>query len=88
MHGPADADECPIASLLLCCCAAPPGSLPQQLAGARLPKRRKLVDRRASKGRKLRYHVMEKLVGFMAPAELVAPPFAEQLFGNLFSHQG
>ncbi|WIA09873.1 hypothetical protein OEZ85_010087 [Tetradesmus obliquus] len=68
--------------------AAPPGSLPQQLAGARPPKRRKLVDRRASKGRKLRYHVMEKLVGFMAPAELVAPPFAEQLFGNLFSHQG
>lgn len=31
---------------------------------------------------------MDKLVGFMAPAELVQPPFAEQLFGNLFSHEG
>lgn len=32
------------------------------------PKRRKTVDRRASKGRKLRYHVHEKLVNFMTPA--------------------
>jgi hypothetical protein len=80
-----------LSCLLTCansCCAASPGSLPQQLAGARPPKRRKLVDRRASKGRKIRYHTMDKLVGFMAPAELVPPPFAEQLFGNLFSHQG
>ena len=34
---------------------------------------RKNVDRRASKGRKLRYHVMEKLVGFM-PAVAMHPP--------------
>jgi protein AATF/BFR2 len=32
------------------------------------PKRRKAVDRRASKGRKLRFHVHDKLVNFMAPA--------------------
>jgi protein AATF/BFR2 len=32
------------------------------------PKRRKAVDRRASKGRKLRFHVHDKLVSFMAPA--------------------
>ena len=32
---------------------------------------RKNVDRRASKGRKLRYHVMEKLVGFMPSARSV-----------------
>lgn len=32
------------------------------------PKRRKTVDRRASKGRKLRFHVHDKLVNFMAPA--------------------
>jgi len=49
------------------------------------PKRRKVVDRRASKGRKLRYHVMDKLVGFCAPVERQLPPFAEQLFANLFA---
>jgi protein AATF/BFR2 len=48
------------------------------------PKQRKAVDRRASKGRKLRYHVHEKLVNFMAPVELQAPQFAAQLFSNLF----
>ncbi len=48
------------------------------------PKQRKAVDRRASKGRKLRYHVHEKLVNFMAPVELAAPQFAAQLFSNLF----
>jgi protein AATF/BFR2 len=47
-----------------------------------------MVDRRASKGRKLRFHTMDKLVGFMAPKELVLPPVAEQLFGNLFNHAG
>jgi len=50
----------------------------------RPPKRRKTVDRRASKGRKLRYHVHDKLVAFCAPVELVPPPFAAQLFSNLF----
>jgi protein AATF/BFR2 len=62
--------------------------VPAQLASARPAKRRKVVDRRASKGRKLRFHTMDKLVGFMAPRELILPPFAEQLFGNLFSHEG
>ncbi|KAI8464900.1 MAG: apoptosis antagonizing transcription factor-domain-containing protein [Monoraphidium minutum] len=57
-------------------------------AAARPPKRRKAVDRRASKGRKLRYSVMDKLVGFCAPAELAPPPFAAQLFGNLFGGGG
>lgn len=48
------------------------------------PKQRKVVDRRASKGRKLRYHIHEKLVNFMAPVELEAPQYASQLFSNLF----
>ncbi|KAG2443212.1 hypothetical protein HYH02_009286 [Chlamydomonas schloesseri] len=58
-------------------------------AGApKAAKKRKLVDRRASKGRKLRYHVQEKLVAFMAPVESELPPFAAQLFSNLFGHAG
>ena len=48
------------------------------------PKQRKLVDRRASKGRKLRYHIHEKLVNFMAPTELQAPQYASNIFANLF----
>ena len=44
------------------------------------------MDRRASKGRKLRYHVHEKLVNFMTPSEGIgtAPGLAAQLFGSLF----
>eukprot|EP00775_Hariotina_reticulata_P001616 gene1616-1956_t len=68
--------------------SAPLGSLPADHLTARPAKRRKVVDRRASKGRKIRYHTMEKLVNFMAPADLVTPPFAEQLFANLFSNEG
>ncbi|KAL6764675.1 apoptosis-antagonizing transcription factor [Haematococcus lacustris] len=49
-------------------------------------KKRKLVDRRASKGRKIRYNVQEKLVNFMAPVNIDPPPFTEQLFANLFAH--
>lgn len=71
--------------VFLVLCAAP-GGLSSQLAAARPAKRRKVVDRRASKGRKIRYHTLDKLVGFMAPSELVTPPFAEQLFANLFTH--
>ncbi|PRW61539.1 AATF isoform X1 [Chlorella sorokiniana] len=52
------------------------------------PKHRKAVDRRASKGRKLRYHVHSKLVNFMTPVELEAPQFAAQLFSNLFGGAG
>jgi protein AATF/BFR2 len=73
---------------LLLWVAAPLGSLPADQLAARPAKRRKLVDRRASKGRKIRFHTMEKLVNFMAPADLVPPPFAEQLFANLFSPEG
>ncbi|GLI61940.1 hypothetical protein VaNZ11_004501 [Volvox africanus] len=51
-------------------------------------KKRKLVDRRASKGRKLRYHVQDKLVAFMAPVDFTPPPFAANLFSNLFGHSG
>lgn len=42
------------------------------------------MDRRASKGRKLRYHIHEKLVNFMAPVELEAPLYAANVFSNLF----
>ena len=53
------------------------------LAAASKPaKRRKIVDRRASKGRKLRYHVQQKLVNFCAPVELEVPPWAEKIFGS------
>ena len=48
------------------------------------PKQRRAVDRRASKGRKLRYHVHEKLINFVAPVELAAPQFAANVFANLF----
>lgn len=47
-------------------------------------KQRKQVDRRASKGRKIRYHVHEKLVNFMTPVELDSPLYASNLFANLF----
>ncbi|XP_050115259.1 uncharacterized protein LOC126593280 [Malus sylvestris] len=33
-------------------------------------KKRKIVDRRASKSRKIRYNVHEKIVNFMAPRRL------------------
>ncbi|XP_071936113.1 uncharacterized protein [Coffea arabica] len=47
-------------------------------------KKRKIVDRRASKSRKIRYHVHEKLVNFMAPLPADIPPMAPKLFENLF----
>ena len=48
-------------------------------------KKRRVVERRASKGRKLRYQVMEKLVHFMTPVQRAQPPaLAAQLFANLF----
>ena len=52
--------------------------------GAPAPKRRRQVDRNASKGRKLRFQVMEKLVNFMSPVEGARPVLADQLFTNLF----
>ncbi len=48
-------------------------------------KRRKNVERRASKGRKLRYQVMEKLVHFMTPVPRAETMIAPQLFSNLFN---
>lgn len=48
------------------------------------PKKRKVVDRRASKGRKIRYQVQEKLVNFMVPQEVGSESLASQLLGNLF----
>ncbi|KAJ9171198.1 hypothetical protein P3X46_014593 [Hevea brasiliensis] len=53
-------------------------------------KKRKIVDRRASKSRKIRYNVHEKIVNFMAPQPMNIPPMAPKLFANLFglkSHQ-
>lgn len=47
-------------------------------------KKRKVVDRRASKSRKIRYHVHEKIVNFMAPQPVNLPPMAPKLFENLF----
>ncbi|VAI29875.1 unnamed protein product [Triticum turgidum subsp. durum] len=47
-------------------------------------KKRKLVDRRASKSRKIRYSVHEKIANFMAPVPMTVPPMASKLFENLF----
>nr|GEV42871.1 apoptosis-antagonizing transcription factor [Tanacetum cinerariifolium] len=47
-------------------------------------KKRKIVDRRASKSRKIRYHIHEKIVNFMAPEPANIPPMAPKLFENLF----
>ncbi|XP_022763249.1 protein AATF [Durio zibethinus] len=47
-------------------------------------KKRKIVDRRASKSRKIRYNVHEKIVNFMAPEPINLPPMAPKLFENLF----
>ncbi|CAK8540595.1 unnamed protein product [Lathyrus sativus] len=47
-------------------------------------KKRKIVDRRASKSRKIRYNVHEKIVNFMAPQPANIPPMAPMLFENLF----
>eukprot|EP00002_Diphylleia_rotans_P009586 TRINITY_DN19972_c0_g1_i1.p1 TRINITY_DN19972_c0_g1~~TRINITY_DN19972_c0_g1_i1.p1 ORF type:complete len:545 (+),score=166.36 TRINITY_DN19972_c0_g1_i1:51-1685(+) len=45
---------------------------------------RKSVDRRASKGRKIRFIVHEKLVSFMAPLNREYPPVLDDLCSNLF----
>ncbi|KQK02801.1 putative uncharacterized protein DDB_G0270496 [Brachypodium distachyon] len=51
-------------------------------------KKRKLVDRRASKSRKIRYTVHEKIANFMAPVPMSVPPMATKLFENLFGTGG
>ncbi|MCO5586093.1 hypothetical protein L7F22_040032 [Adiantum nelumboides] len=45
-------------------------------------KNRKIVDRRASKGRKIRYNVHDKIVNFMVPIPTIMPPMAEKLFST------
>mmetsp|Transcript_3550 Transcript_3550/g.12804 ORF Transcript_3550/g.12804 Transcript_3550/m.12804 type:complete len:618 (-) Transcript_3550:130-1983(-) len=52
---------------------------------SRAVKVRKNVDRKASKGRKLRYHVQEPLVNFMQADDLEIPSWAERIFGQLFA---
>ncbi|KAK9802014.1 hypothetical protein WJX73_000652 [Symbiochloris irregularis] len=59
------------------------------LAGpaAKAKKKRTAREPRASKGRRLRYDVQDKLVNFMAPVNSDAPPISFQLFGALFGTQ-
>ncbi|XP_038709311.1 putative uncharacterized protein DDB_G0270496 isoform X2 [Tripterygium wilfordii] len=47
-------------------------------------KKRKAYDRRASKSRKIRHDVHEKIVNFMAPRPMNLPAMAPKLFENLF----
>jgi len=47
-------------------------------------KHRKKVDKKSSKGRKIRYHVHEKLVNFMPPITKEIPQMADELFIKLF----
>ena len=56
-----------------------------QIGQQKPAKRRKQVDRRASKGRKLRYHVQQPLVNFCAPIELEVPGWADKVFTRLFA---
>ena len=48
-------------------------------------KRRKNVDRKASKGRKIRYHVQEPLVNFTQANDVEIPAWAERVFSQLFA---
>jgi protein AATF/BFR2 len=52
----------------------------------RKQRKKKKVDTKASKGRKLRYHVHEKLLNFMAPEPRGTwhESMVEELFGSLF----
>jgi protein AATF/BFR2 len=61
----------------------------QPWQAAREAKTKKIVDTKASKGRKLRYTVHEKLVSFMAPEDrgTWAVRQADELFGSLFGRR-
>ena len=48
-------------------------------------KRRQNVDRKASKGRKIRYHVQEPLVNFTQANDVEVPAWAERVFSQLFA---
>ncbi|KAJ7528645.1 hypothetical protein O6H91_15G012000 [Diphasiastrum complanatum] len=63
-----------------------PGTVSMHAIGKLRNKKRKAVDRRASKGRKIRYNVFEPLVNFIAPEPMVLPSLAMKLFANLFGH--
>jgi len=47
-------------------------------------KMHKNVDRRSSKGRKIKYEVQQKLVNFMVPLPVTTSNISEELFANLF----
>eukprot|EP00898_Chlorokybus_atmophyticus_P006134 jgi/Chlat1/6521/Chrsp45S06002 len=49
---------------------------------------RKVVDRRASKGRKIRYNLQDPLVSFMAPQPIELSSMTSQLFSRLFGGAG
>lgn len=57
----------------------------QNNANMRQRKDKKNVDRKASKGRKIRYNVQEKLANFMAPAPSHSDFDSRELFSSLFS---
>lgn len=52
---------------------------------ARKAKRKKTVDTKASKGRKLRYHVHEKLQNFMVPIPAQRGAWHEEQIDELFA---
>ncbi|KAI9006424.1 apoptosis antagonizing transcription factor-domain-containing protein [Hyaloraphidium curvatum] len=58
----------------------------KQLQDRKKKATKKQVDTRASKGRKIRYHVMDKLRNFMAPREVadMEDGLKNELFANLF----
>ncbi|RKP15437.1 apoptosis-antagonizing transcription factor, partial [Piptocephalis cylindrospora] len=65
-----------------------PAAVGMRLAALKLQskKNKKQVDRRASKGRKLRYEIHEKLVNFMVPipTNTWRPEMVDELIGGLF----
>jgi len=60
------------------------GNADDDAALKRAPKRRKTVDRRASKGRRIRYDVQDKLVNFVSPVDKPVPPMLQSILSNLF----
>ena len=54
---------------------------------AQAQKRRKQVDRRASKGRRLRFDVQDKLVNFCTAVEMPQHIASQQILQNLFGQR-
>ncbi|KAG0574250.1 hypothetical protein KC19_VG247100 [Ceratodon purpureus] len=68
-----------------------PGGL-EGIQGRQHTKKRKVVDRRASKGRKIRYsvflyNVLDTIVNFMALEPIELPPMTSKPFSNLFGQR-